>query len=248
MTSAAKVIGLDMDVETAQSHIKRINMHLTRADTELTNARSLIWELHEYGGWSALGYASWKACVTAEFEKSASTIYRQLNAAMVELDLSPNGQLGMITERTLRPLTKRAFDQGTRQAIFALAQEVVGEGGKVTSGIIETVIEGFKDMLASGTTQDSDGNQTLLSERMSADLVARVREKKIAHKEHIRRMDKPRDYILGGRKAQDLLDGFAGGRILFSILVEAGSDIEVEKIRQARKNNKPVYVSIWTED
>lgn len=243
------IIGLGLDASAAREIIARIQHHLDSADHHLESARQLLLDLKDGDGWKALGYKTWSACIKGEFGQHRSTIHRQLQAALVELDLSPNGQqLGTISERALRPLTSRAFDQGTRQAIVALAQEVVGEGGRVTSGVIESVIEGFKDMLASATTQDADGNQTPLSERMSADLVARVREKKIAHKEHMRRMDKPRDYIVGGKEAHwKEHESSTTGEDWASVSVQLDA-LQLEKFNTALKAGKAIYVSLWTED
>ena len=53
--------------------------------------RALILDLYERRGWSAAGYDSWEACVTAEFGQSRSYLYRQLAAAHIEKDLSPIG-------------------------------------------------------------------------------------------------------------------------------------------------------------
>lgn len=248
MVAAQNIIGLSMDAQSARATVERIQYHLETADHHLESARQLILDLKSSDGWKALGYKSWSACVAGEFGQHRTTIYRQLKAAVIELELLPNGQLGDIPERVLRPLTSRAFDQGTRQAIFALAQEVVSEGGKVTTGVIEDVIEGFKDMLRSGTTQDGDGNQTPLSERMSADLVARVRETRLAHKEHIKRMGKARDYIVGGRKLENVLPVTLNGSAKFSITAALENSLEAEKLYAAMNAGKILYMSLWTED
>ena len=39
--------------------------------------------------WQALGYASWRECVTAEFGDSKAYLYRQLTAAVIERELVP---------------------------------------------------------------------------------------------------------------------------------------------------------------
>lgn len=239
------IVGLELDRDTAAHYVERIKEHLIRADYHVNQARKLILDLRERGGWRALNYKSWTDCVQNEFGKSSSAVYRQLNAALVELELSPNGQLDM-SERALRPLTKRGYSTEAKQAIYAVCQELVGQGGKVTTGVVEAVVDGFKDMLQSGATQDADGNQTPISERMEADLLARVRQKKIAHKEHITHMDKKRDYLLGAVKISNVKTN----DYLKNIRVDAWKidDINLARIEEAKRLGKPIYVSMWTEE
>lgn len=246
MVAAQNIIGLEMDGTTARVMVQRIHEHLDSADRHMSSARELIWSLKEYKGWKALGYKSWRQCVIAEFEQSATNIYRQLDAAVVELELSPNGgQIGQINERVLRPLTKRNFNAEAKQAIWAISQEIVGAGGKVTSGITEAIVEGLEDMLRSGTTQDAEGHQLAITERMHADLVARVHEKKLAHKQNIQRMNKPRDYILGGVAVEKFTRGmFVEGKVAAIIPLE---NLTREKLLAALKTGKPIFVSLWTE-
>lgn len=239
------VTNLGMDLDTARHYIERIQEHLTRADYHVNQARKLILDLKERDGWKVLGYGSWRECVTAEFNKSSSTVYRQLSAALVELELSPSGGIGEINERVLRPLTKREYSAEARQAIWAVSQDIVGEGGRVTSGVVEAVIDGLKDMLQSGATQDADGNQHPITEQMQADLVARVRQVKLAHKDHIKRMGKERNYILGGYESRVLLGQLDAGVV--GLQISVGNDIELEKLLEARRLGKTIYCSLWTE-
>jgi site-specific DNA-methyltransferase (adenine-specific) len=67
----------------ARRLVRRIVGHL---DT----ARALILELYEREGWRALGYNSWRSCVAAEFGQSQSNLYRQLEAARAEREISRN--------------------------------------------------------------------------------------------------------------------------------------------------------------
>lgn len=241
------IANMQMDMKDARFYVSEIQRHLMAATEHLNSARSLIWELHERQGWKALGYASWGECVKSEFDITSSTIYRQLNAALVELELSPNGGIGEISERVLRPLTKRGYSTEARQAIWSVAQDIVGDGGKVTTGVVEAVVEGLKEMLVSGTTQDSDGNQHPITERMHADLVARVREKKLAHKQHINRMDKKRDYILGGRAVKNTTVFDDNGRLRVSLEFEIDDSFEAEKLIELGRLKKQFYCNLWTE-
>lgn len=238
------ITNLNMDMDTARHHVERIQEHLVRSDYHVNQARKLILDLKEREGWKVLGYASWHKCVTAEFSKSSSTVYRQLSAALIELELSPSGGMGEINERVLRPLTKRNFDSEARQAIWACATEIVGEGGKVTSGVIEAVVEGFKDMLTSGAMQDADGNQYPISEVMHADLVARVRQVRLAQKDHIKRMGKERDYLVGGLRVEQVTRRFGERRVS---AVFTTDEIQNDKLAEALRLGKPIYCSLWTE-
>ena len=66
-----------MSRDEARQCVVRIAHHLEEA-------RALLLELYEREGWRALGYDSWRACVTAEFAESQATLYRQLTAARIE--------------------------------------------------------------------------------------------------------------------------------------------------------------------
>ena len=244
---AGSIVNLAMDRNTAQHMVERIHEHLTRADYHVNQARKLILDLREQGGWQALGYKSWRECVMAEFERRSSTVYRQLNAALVELELSPNGGIGEINERVLRPLTKKGLDEDARHFVWQVCENIVGQGGKITSGITESVVEGLEDIIRTGAWQDAEGEQRLYGQQMSADLTARVREKKLAHKEHVKRMDRPRDYIVGGRlvrsKSRTTVNGVTAA--LFAVELESGA--EIERLSEAMRLGKPLYISVWTE-
>jgi hypothetical protein len=245
---ATEIIGLVMDAETARQHVHMIQEHIARAEHHLGEARRLIYALKDGCGWKALGYVSWRQCVMAEFEQSSSTVYRQLDAALVEMGLSPNGGIGQINERVLRPLTARKYSAESRQLLWDISQELVGEGGKVTSGVVESVVDGLKDMLQSGTWQDADGEQHPLSEAIHADLVARVREKKIAHKEHIKRMDKKRDYLLGGQELTNVDWMPWTEPSTQTILTLELNTPERDRLYEATRKRKKIYISLWTEE
>jgi len=243
---AGSVIGLQMDKDQAQHTVERIKEHLIRGDYHLNQARKLILDLREYCGWKALGYTSWRQCVMQEFEKSSSTVYRQLDAALVELQLSPNGGIGQINERVLRPLAKRNYDAEARQAIWSIAQDAVGEGGRITTGVIEAVVSSVKDILQSGAAQDGDGEQHVFTELLRADVLARVREVKLAHKQHVQRMDSKRTYLAGGVQSSIVRTNeyVKTARVdLFHL-----SDIQLAAIEEAKRLGKPIYCSLWTEE
>jgi len=78
---------LPMSRDEARQCVARIAHHLEEA-------RALLLELYEREGWRALGYDSWRACVTAEFAESQATLYRQLTAARIERTISHNEKSG----------------------------------------------------------------------------------------------------------------------------------------------------------
>jgi hypothetical protein len=87
----------------------------------LDNARDMILALHDRKGWRALGYKSWRDCVTEEFGQSKTHLYRQLDAAKIELEISPMGEkLGQLPERPLREL--KAIPAGERKEVFEQAK------------------------------------------------------------------------------------------------------------------------------
>lgn len=118
-----------MVYEEARACRDRIKAHLSEARTDLI-------ALYEREGWRALGYASWRECVISEFGQHQSYLYRLLNAGLVERDISPNGETGLIPEGQLRPLTK--LDNPTLiKAAWEAAQE---QGGKVTAQIVQQAV------------------------------------------------------------------------------------------------------------
>ncbi len=78
---------------------------VAKINANMNNVRKLVLELYEREGWTAMGYQSWRECVTAEFKQGQSYLYRQLEAAQIEKIISPNGEKE-IPESQLRPLTK----------------------------------------------------------------------------------------------------------------------------------------------
>jgi site-specific DNA-methyltransferase (adenine-specific) len=83
--ASTTVAAAPMDADEARACVRAITEHLD-------GARALLLELYERQGWRALGYASWRACVVAEFDRSQSYLYRQLQAARLERDFSPIGE------------------------------------------------------------------------------------------------------------------------------------------------------------
>lgn len=67
----------DMTKREARACVNKIN-------SGIESVRGLILDLHERKGWSALGYSSWRECVSTEFPHSERHLYRELTAAKVD--------------------------------------------------------------------------------------------------------------------------------------------------------------------
>jgi site-specific DNA-methyltransferase (adenine-specific) len=104
-----------MTGDEARTCVIGINAHLDQA-------RSLLLALYEREGWRALGYDSWRACVTAEFQQSQAHLYRQLQAARIEREISPIGEtLPVLPEWHLRQIAQLPpFER--REVAIAIAQ------------------------------------------------------------------------------------------------------------------------------
>jgi len=108
-------------------------------NANMTNIRALVLDLYEREGWSALGYANWRDCVTAEFQSSQAYLYRQLEAAQTEKVISPIGEKE-IPESQLRPLTKLRGNPEQQRTAWQKAVEIAPEG-KVTAAHVSKVVK-----------------------------------------------------------------------------------------------------------
>ena len=105
--------------------------------SNFNNVRARILDLYEREGWSALGYASWRECVTKEFKQSQAYLYRQLEAAQTAKNISPIGEKD-IPESQLRPLTPLPPDQ--QREVWKEAVETAPEG-KVTAAHVYKIVK-----------------------------------------------------------------------------------------------------------
>ncbi len=101
----------------------------------MDDARAALLDLYEREGWRALGYASWRECVTAEFQQSQSYLYRELTAARIEREFSPKGEMTPLPERHARELAPLSADE--RRAVVA---EVTATGQPLTAARIAAVV------------------------------------------------------------------------------------------------------------
>lgn len=61
--------------------------------TGIVRVGQRLLELYEREGWRALGYDNWRNCAQVEFAFGQSHVYRLLQAAAVERNISPNGEI-----------------------------------------------------------------------------------------------------------------------------------------------------------
>ena len=102
--------------------------------SHIDSARKLILDLHDRQGWRALGYDSWRECVTKEFDASKSNLYRQLEAAKIERDIEI--PIGSEPVSHLAPLAK--IPPAERAEAW---QEAVNSApnGEVTAAHVEAI-------------------------------------------------------------------------------------------------------------
>lgn len=93
----------------------------------LATARRQLVELYDGEGWLALGYASWRECVAAEFGYSIAYLYRQREAGRIERDVL-NSPIGEIKESVLRPLS--GVPDGDQLAVWNDAVDEAVAAGK----------------------------------------------------------------------------------------------------------------------
>jgi hypothetical protein len=109
---------------------------VTSINNQSADVRRLVLQLHEGQGWKALGYDSWKACVDGEFVFGRQHAYRLLEAAQVDMRVSPTGDT-KLPERHIREL---AVAPPARQAeVYAEAVRSAPESGLTAEHIKSTV-------------------------------------------------------------------------------------------------------------
>jgi hypothetical protein len=118
---------------------------VNQINANMTNIRSLVLDLYERKGWDALGYESWRECVTAEFKQSQSYLYFQLEAAQTERNISTIVEkTDSIPESQLRPLAKLRDNPEAQKEAWQKAVETAPEG-KVTAAHVARVVKGMTE-------------------------------------------------------------------------------------------------------
>jgi hypothetical protein len=104
--------------------------------TDIAAVGQKLLELYEREGWRALGYANWRECVMTEFEFQKSHVYRLLDFARLERNLSPIGEKYPLpaNEAQARPLAKLSAEQ--QRQVWAVAVETA-PAGHITAAHVE---------------------------------------------------------------------------------------------------------------
>jgi ParB family chromosome partitioning protein len=107
--------------------------------SEAQSIRRRLLELDEREGWRVLGYGSIRECILSEFPQSKSNLYRQLEAARIEMNISPMGEIHEeLPERVLRPLSNLKPEH--QREVWAQVQEETPDG-KRTGTKVQAVID-----------------------------------------------------------------------------------------------------------
>lgn len=158
--ASAFEIASRLDREASRRLCDDIRYNLDRAYAHAGDAYEKLLQLHEGMGWLALGYESWRECVTHEFNQSESTLYRKLTAARVlrelrntDFDFPHVGKLESNVNEdpkrsdTLR-LPSRQVDaladapEGTRAQVLDVASKAAG--GKPTEKTVKAAVKAKK--------------------------------------------------------------------------------------------------------
>ena len=102
-------------------------------------------DLQEREGWRALGYTSWRACATAEFNKSQSQVYKLLTAAKVAKQISLMREIDeppQLPQRVAQQLTN--VPEEVRPELFEAAKAAAG-GKRPTEEQVKREVEKFRD-------------------------------------------------------------------------------------------------------
>ncbi len=113
-----------------------------RINKNMNDVRHLVYDLYTRDGWTALGYQSWRECVTAEFKQSQSYLYYQLEAAQIERNISTIVEKEPIPEGQLRPLSKLEPAQQREAWRRAVA---TAPDGKVTAAHVYKIVKGMRN-------------------------------------------------------------------------------------------------------
>ncbi len=137
----AVVVDSNMTASEARRCIEEIKGHLS-------SVRKLLLDLDERRGWEALGYESMRQCMVAEFGRSQSQLYRELKAGLIEREISPMGEIGLIPERQLREIGKLPQQQWS--SAWDEAVKTAPPKGVTTSHVGKTVASIKNSSAASG--------------------------------------------------------------------------------------------------
>ena len=137
----ADLTNLERETVTRKMTFKEARQCADEIKTGINSIGQKLLQLYEGDGWKALGYSSWRECGQVEFGFKQSHIYRLLDAAEVERNISPNGEKLQIAESQARPLT--ALSPEAQREVWAAAVETA-PNGKVTAAHVQATVETYQ--------------------------------------------------------------------------------------------------------
>ena len=134
----ADLTNLERETVIRKMTFKEARQCADEIKTGINSIGQKLLQLYEGDGWKALGYSSWRECGQVEFGFKQSHVYRLLDAAEVERNISPNGGNLQIAERQARPLVSLPPD--AQREVWQVAVETA-PGGKVTAAHVQATVE-----------------------------------------------------------------------------------------------------------
>lgn len=214
-----------MHKDEARRCIDGINNHLA-------NARLLLLELYERRGWEALGYNNWRECVVAEFEQSQTHLYRLLQTAKYEREISPIGEIGTYPESHIRALIQADVQPEDAKLIIAVAKQVAPDG-KPTAATIKSMATVLKEVTITRALDDGSGEQIDVAQVFKAAVLEETSERMLRHEQHIkdhyerqeRRRWKSNAHVVSAGDGLitfrvDQMDGLPVGKIVHLLIYE----------------------------
>jgi len=154
-------------------------------NSSMNNVRHLVLDLYDREGWTALGYQSWRECVTGEFKQSENYLYRQLEVAQVEKNILPMGKTSdQIPERQLRPLVSLRDNPAVQREAWQMAVSTAPDG-KITAAHVSKIV---KEM-----TKKNDDISPVEPEQCEITEAKYIAAFIISHLERIRKEDPRRE-------------------------------------------------------
>lgn len=118
----------DMSLEEAEATIDQLK-------GSFDNCRRMLFELRAKNGWMVLGYRSMTECLRDRLGMNIHKVFRELQAAEVEIDIDPNRQMGWLPQAHAREL--KALPKELRKEVY----ETVALKGEITVDAIVSEID-----------------------------------------------------------------------------------------------------------
>jgi negative regulator of replication initiation len=126
-------------IDYLKKELAHLKSYQNNAATCRLNLRTAVHFL-DVGGYEMLGYESLKACLEKELSKtkSLSTLYREAEAASLEVLLFGKSEIGKVRESVLRPLSKlkgdpKKINKAWNKAMAAKPEEATYPTGKMVT-------------------------------------------------------------------------------------------------------------------